>query len=325
MARFIALRVALALPVIFAVLVVSFFLTHVVPGDPISALVGEYPAPAEYVAKMRSDFGLDEPITAQFALYLAHLSRGDLGFSFANQQPVLALVLQRAGNTLLLMLPALVLASVGGTLVGLLAATRRSRAADTLLTSMSMLGYSIPAFWLGQLLIIGFAVKLGWFPAQGMSNVRAVAEGWAAWRDLAWHWALPGFAATLFYSAVVARVARTSVLEALHQDFVTTAMAKGLSRSRVLLRHVLPNAMMPIASVVGYNFGHAITGTILIESVFAWPGLGGLFVSAIGQRDYPVLQGIFLAATVTVIVANLITDLLYAFIDPRVRHDRHRK
>jgi peptide/nickel transport system permease protein len=320
MTSFILWRVVLAIPVIFAVLVVSFFLTHIVPGDPVTALVGDYPAPAEYVEQVRRNFGLDRPLPVQFGLYMKHLLQGDLGYSFANQQPVLSLVLQRAGKTLLLMIPALVLASAGGILLGLLAATRRSRLADVALTSMSMLGYSMPVFWLGQILIIVFAVELQWLPAQGMLSVRGVASGWPQIQDFVAHWILPGFAATLFYAAVVARVARASVLEALNQDFVTTAEAKGLARWQVLGKHVLPNALMPVISIIGYNFGNAITGTILIEAVFAWPGLGGLFVSAIGARDYPVLEGIFLIAAVTVILANLLTDLVYVLIDPRVRH-----
>jgi ABC-type dipeptide/oligopeptide/nickel transport system permease component len=315
-------RLLLALPVIASVLVVSFFLTHVVPGDPITALVGDYPAPAEYVAQIRSRYGLDQSLPVQFAFYAGNLLRGDLGFSFANQQPVLSLVLGRAGKTLLLMIPALVLASAIGVLLGMLAATRKSRVADAALSSMSMLGFSIPVFWLGQILIIVFAVQLKWLPAQGMVSVRGVAPGAAQVVDFLAHWVLPGFAATLFYSAVVARVARSSVLEALNQDFVTTARAKGLPESIVLRRHVLPNAVMPIISVIGYNFGSAITGTILIEAVFAWPGLGHLFVSAIGSRDYPVLQGIFLFAAIAVIAANLITDLLYVAIDPRIRDVR---
>ncbi|ARP83488.1 hypothetical protein CAL12_23475 [Bordetella genomosp. 8] len=323
MLRYIALRLAFALPVIAAVLTLVFFLTRVVPGDPLTALVGDFPAPPEYVAQVRQSMGLDQPLPRQFFLYVRSLARGDIGYSLANQQPVLTLVLDRAGNTLLLMIPALLLASLVGVLLGLWSAAARRRGVDTLITSVGLLGYSVPAFWLGQILILVFAVDLKWLPAQGMHSVRTTLTGASLVLDVMRHWVLPGVAVTLFYCAVVARVGRASVLEAIHQDFVTTAKAKGASDRRVLWRHVLPNALMPIISVIGYNFGNAITGTILVEAVFAWPGLGGLFVTAIAQRDYPVLQGVFLAAAVTVIVANLITDLLYAYVDPRVRHEHY--
>lgn len=318
MKHFILSRLAYAIPTIFAVLTISFFLTRLVPGDPVTALVGDFPAPEDYVQEVRASYGLDKPIAVQYVVYLKNLLSGDLGYSFANRQDVLSLVLERAGKTLLLMIPALIFASCGGVLLGMLAATRKSRAADAALTSISMLGYSLPVFWFGQILIILFAVQLQWLPAQGMLNIRHVSTGAAVIQDFILHWILPGFAATLFYSAVVSRVARSSVSEALNQDFVTTARAKGLSSRAVVFRHVMPNAIMPVISIIGYNFGHAITGTILIEAVFAWPGLGSLFVSAITTRDYPVLQGIFLAAAVTVILANLLTDIVYALIDPRV-------
>lgn len=315
--RFLWRRLLLAIPVLFAVIVIGFCLTRLVPGDPITALVGDYPAPAAYVAQVREAYGLDQPLATQFTRYMANVLAGDLGFSFANQQPVATLLMHRIGNTLLLMIPTLLLASLIGIVLGALAATQRSRLADAALSSLSMIGYSVPVFWLGQILIIAFAVHLRWLPAQGMLNVRGSAHGVVL--DYLQHWVLPGFAATLFYCAVVARVSRSSIREILGQDFVTTARAKGQSDRAVLFRHVLPNALMPIASVIGYNFGNAITGTILIESVFAWPGLGTLFLSSIGNRDYPVLQGIFLITAAIVVLANLLTDLSYALIDPRVR------
>jgi peptide/nickel transport system permease protein len=321
MRRFLVARLLAAIPVFIAVILVSFMLLHIVPGDPVTALVGDYPAPPEYIEAMRHEFGLDQPLWVQFWLYVVNLAQGDFGYSFANQQPVLALILQRAGRTVVLMLPALVTSTILGILLALLAARLRG-AFDTAVTCLSLAGHSTPVFWLGQILIIVFAVNLHWLPAQGMFSLRGLPSDWLGQlRDLVMHWILPGSAVTVFYAAVVARVARASLREASRQDFVTTALAKGLSEREVLWRHILPNALIPVVSVVGYNLGHAITGTIMTEAVFAWPGLGGLFLSSITNRDYPVLEGIFILTTITVVLANLLTDICYGLIDPRIRHD----
>lgn len=320
MRRFLAVRLLASIPVLAAVILVSFLLLHIVPGDPVTALVGDYPAPPEYIEAMRREFGLDQPLIVQLWLYVANLAQGDFGYSFANQQPVLALILQRAGRTLILMLPALVTSSIVGILLGLLA-SRLHGGFDTLVTCLSLVGYSTPVFWLGQILIIVFAVNLHWLPAQGMYSLRGLPPGWfgQTW-DLFLHWILPAFAIIIFYAAVVSRVARASLREASRQDFVTTAQAKGLTDQEVLWRHILPNALIPVISVIGYQLGHAITGTIMVEAVFAWPGLGGLFLSSIANRDYPVLQGVFIITTITVVFANLLTDICYGLIDPRIRH-----
>ena len=233
---------------------------------------------------------------------------------------MLDLIVVRAGTTLLLMVPGLVAASFVGVVLALAAAPRAGSLFDSGITALSLFGYSVPIFWLGQLLVILFAVDLGWLPAQGMTSLRGSATGWAYVRDVAWHLVLPAFSVTIFFVAVVARVARASIVGVLSEDFMLTAMAKGLSRRTILWRHVLPNAMIPVVTVIGYNFGYSLTGAILVETVFAWPGLGSLFVTSIGNRDYPVLQGIFLLlSAVMVVIANLATDLVYALLDPRVR------
>jgi peptide/nickel transport system permease protein len=325
MMRFLAIRLTAAVPVVIAVLVVSFLLLHIVPGDPITALVGDYPAPPDYVARIRHEFGLDEPLIVQFWRYVVSLAHGDFGFSFANQQPVLDLIFTRAGRTLVLMLPALVTSTLVGVLLAL-AASKRHGVMDAAVTCLSLVGYSTPVFWFGQVLIIVFAVDLHWLPAQGMASLRGVAPGiWPAFLDLVLHWILPGVALTVFYAAVVARVARASLREASRQDFVVTAQAKGLSDRQVLRRHILPNALIPIVTVIGYNLGNAITGSIMTEAVFGWPGLGGLFLSSITNRDYPVLQGVFIVTAVVVVLANLLTDLCYGLIDPRIRDGHIRQ
>lgn len=315
MTRYLLRRLLWSIVMVLGIVVVDFILTHTLPGDPLDVLVGNFPAPPDYIAQVRRDFGLDEPLSRQLLLYLWHLLQGDLGFSFANRQPVLPLILQRSGVTLLLMLPALVLASIIGVALAISAAGRAGGWLDSSITAISLAGHSIPVFWLAQILIVTFAVKLGWLPAQGMRSIRTHEPV----LDLLRHLVLPMFCITIYYLAVVARVARSSMLEVLHQDFILTARAKGLGRGAVLWRHVLRNAAIPVITVIGYNFGLSLTGAILTETVFAWPGLGGLFISSIANRDYPVLAGIFLLSAVAVIVANLITDLLYAAADPRVR------
>lgn len=305
--------------IVLCILVLNFLIVHMVPGDPLHALLGDFPVPPDYVAKMRADFGLDKPIFTQLLLYLRHLFEGNLGFSFANRMPVLDLILARLGPTLLLMLPALFMAAVLGVVLGVAAAPRAGSATDSALTAVSLFGYSVPIFWLGQMLVIVFAIRLGWLPVQGMRDMRANAEGFHALLDVAWHLLLPCLSVMIFYIAVVARVARASVIEALHNDYVLTAKAKGLSKRYILWHHVLPNAMIPVVTVIGYNFGQSLTGAILVETVFAWPGMGNLFITSIANRDYPVLQGIFLITAVSVVVINLLTDILYAVLDPRVR------
>jgi peptide/nickel transport system permease protein len=312
-------RVAWGVLIVFAILVLNFLIIHTVPGDPLQALLGDFPVPPGYAEKIRADFGLDRPLLTQLSLYLANLAQGNLGFSFANRAPVLDLIVGRLGPTLILMLPALFFAAVLGVMLGVAAAPRAGSVQDSAITAISLFGYSVPIFWLGQMLIIMFAIQLGWLPAQGMRSMREELHGMDAVLAVMRHLILPGFSVMIFYIAIVSRVARASVIEALHQDYVLTAKAKGLSRRYILWRHVLPNAMIPVITVIGYNFGHSLTGAILVETVFAWPGIGSLFITSITNRDYPVLQGIFLLAAVSVVVINLCTDLLYAYLDPRVR------
>jgi peptide/nickel transport system permease protein len=323
MGRYLLARIAWAVPIVLAILVINFLIIHVVPGDPVQALVGDFPTPPGYVEQVRQEFGLDRPISHQLGLYLWNLAQGNLGFSFANRQPVLGLILDRARLTLLLMLPSLTLAALLGIVLAMAAAPRAGSLYDGAITALSLIGYSMPVFWLGQLFVILFAIKLRWLPAQGMITLRSTPNGWAAVRDVLWHLALPALSVTIYYVAVVARVARASVLDTISQDYVLTARAKGLGRRTVLWRHVLPNSLIPVVTVIGYNFGYSLTGAILVETVFAWPGLGSLFITSIGNRDYPVLQGIFLFTAITVVVANVVTDILYGVLDPRVRVSHH--
>jgi peptide/nickel transport system permease protein len=320
--RYVLTRLAWAAVSVLAILVVNFLVVRLVPGDPVQAIVGDFPAPPEYVETLRRDLGLDQSLPVQLRLYLVNLAHGNLGFSFVNRLPVLDLLVERAMYTLLLVIPSLTLAAIIGIVLALAAAPRAGSTYDSAVTAVSLFGYSVPIFWFGQILIVIFAIDLGWLPAQGMHSLRGVRTGPGSVLDVAWHMVLPVLSVTIFHIAVVARVARASVVQTLQQDFILTARSKGLRQQRVLWRHVLPNALIPVVTVIGYGFGHSLTAAILTEAVFAWPGLGNLFIGSIATRDYPVLEGIFLLTAVTVVVANLITDLLYLIIDPRVLHEQ---
>ena len=318
LARFLLRRLLWAIPVLLAIVVFNFVLTRLAPGDPLTAILGDYTVPADYADEIRADLRLDQPMLVQLRYYLAHVLRGDFGHSFANRQAVLPMIMERAGNTLALMLPALVLASLLGVVFARLSLLFQGKSIDGFLTALSLFGFSVPVFWFGQVLILIFAVELHLFPAQGMFAMRSKLPDFL---DYLHHWALPGFVVTIFYAAIVARVAQASIKEAVTGDYVMTALAKGAHERRVFWRHVFPNALIPIVSVIGYNFGLALTGAILVESVFAWPGLGSLFMQSIIAGDYPTMQGIFIFAGTAVVLSNIVTDAVYGLIDPRVRHD----
>ncbi|MSQ72861.1 MAG: ABC transporter permease [Betaproteobacteria bacterium] len=289
------------------------------PGDPIQALIGDFPAPPEYVARVREQFGLDLPWWQQLLSYVQNVVQGDLGYSFANRRPVQELLWERLGNTLILTVSALVFATCAGIALGIAAARRPRTWIDKLVTFTSLLGFSIPVFWLGQVLILFFAVKLDWLPAQGMISSRENYEGLAYAADVASHLLLPALALSLRYLVSTARLTRTSMLEALGSDYIVTARAKGVRAMRLLYVHALPNALLPVVTSVGYNFGYVLAGSALIETVFSWPGLGRLLYDAMLARDTPVILGIFLVGAGTAVIANLITDLAYGWLDPRIR------
>lgn len=314
MLAFIFRRLLLALPLLLGVVAVNFALIEAAPGDPVSILVGDYPAPPEYVAQVRHDFGLDRPIPVQVAAYLGQLARGNLGYSFANRQDVATLVLGRLGLTLELTATALALASLLGVALGLLAARVRGSPLDALVQAVSLGGYSVPEFWLGQMLILVFAVSLGWLPSQGAQSLR----GGGGFVDQLRYLVLPATALSFRYLAVVARVTRTAAIEAAGAEFVLAARARGVRERTVLLSHTLRNALPPILTVVGYNAGFVLAGSALIETVFGWPGIGRLLYTSISQRDTPVMMAILLLISVTVVFANLVTDILHRWLDPRI-------
>jgi peptide/nickel transport system permease protein len=320
MARYVLVRLLQIPLVLFGLVTVIWLVVRLAPGDPVLALVGDFPAPDEYVRKVRAEFGLDRSLPEQYLRYVAAVARGDLGFSFVFRRPVLALVLERAGATALLTATALALASLVGVALGILAARRPFSIFDGLISGGSVVGFSVPVFWLGQLLILVFAVTLGWLPAQGMVSLRVSSEGWARVWDIALHLILPAVALALRFLAMTARLARASMLEVLGRDYVRTAQAKGASAFRVLFAHAFPNAALPVLTLVGYNVGFLLAGSALVETVFGWPGMGRLLYDSVFARDFPVLLGIMIVVSLTVVLANLATDLLYAYFDPRIRY-----
>jgi peptide/nickel transport system permease protein len=318
MGRFILRRLAHAVPLLIAVVVLNFLLIAFTPGDPITLLVGDFPAPPEYLAQMRREFGLDQPVWVQLWRYLVKVVQGDFGFSFANQQPVATLILGRLGATLELTLSALLFASLGGMVLGVTAARMRGRWGDTAIQSLSSAGYSIPDFWLGQLLIFTFAIWLGWLPSQGNASLRGAPSGWAGSVDHLRYLLLPAFALSLRYLALITRITRAAMLEVMGADYILAARSRGASEWTVVVVHALRNAAAPVITVIGYNVGFILAGSALIEAVFAWPGIGRLLYESISRRDYPVMLAILLMVSTTVVLANLATDIVHRLIDPRI-------
>ncbi len=319
MLQFIIRRLLHAVPLLVAVVVLNFLLIALTPGDPITLLVGDFPAPPEYLEKMRSEYGLDQPIWVQLGHYLAKVAQGDFGYSFSAQQPVAPLILDRVGATLTLTVTALALASVGGILFGVMAARLRGGAVDSSIQTVASAGYSIPDFWLGQLLILVFAIWLGWLPSQGMQPIRGLPEGfWASTLEQLRYLILPAFALSLRYLTLITRITRAAMLEVMHSDFILASRARGASEWTVVMVHALRNAAAPVITVIGYNVGFILAGSALIEAVFAWPGIGRLLFESISKRDYPVMLAILLMVSATVVVANLVTDIVHRLIDPRI-------
>jgi peptide/nickel transport system permease protein len=303
MIRYLSLRLLLALPALWVIVTLVFLLAHVVPGDPVQQMLGEG-ARAEDLQQLRHSLGLDRPVPQQYAHYLAGVLRGDLGESFRFQEPVARVVLSRYPATLELAVVALLVCAAIGIPAGMLAAERRGTSTDHAVGMCTLFGLSVPNFALGPVLILVFSVILGWLPVSG--------RGGAA------HLVLPAVTLGGALAAILTRMVRTSVIEELSSDYVRTARAKGLSESAVLFRHAFRNALIPILTILGLQFGTLLAGTIVTETIFSWPGIGRLAVQAIAARDYPLLQGCILLIAVSYVAVNLLTDLVYALVDPRV-------
>ncbi|HZB39096.1 MAG TPA: ABC transporter permease [Beijerinckiaceae bacterium] len=322
--RFLAGRLVKAVIVVLAIAALNFVLVRLAPGDPASVLAGEAGATdPKFVDELRARFGLDKPVWEQLLIYLGQVVRLDLGFSYRNQVPVIALIGERLPATLLLMTSGFLFSLVAGVGLGVLAARarflERGRFLDSVVMTIALVFYATPLFWLALMLVILFSVQLNWLPAFGMESVGANLTGVSRAVDIARHLVLPTLALGFFFMAIYVRLTRAAMLEVMNQDYVRTALAKGLSPREVLRKHVLRNALLPIVTFAGVQLGQMAGGAVLVETVFAWPGVGRLMFDALLQRDYQLLLGVFLITSGTVVVFNLLTDIVYLFVDPRIR------
>ncbi len=316
MRRYVVRRLLLLVPVLLGVSVIIFMVLHLAPGDPAEIMLGSQATQAD-LERLRAELGLTEPLYIQYVDWLGQVARGDLGRSIWMKRPVLAEVLGRFKATLVLTGSALVLSTAVGLALGIASAVRPNSLLDRLSAVASLFGASMPVFWLGIVLMVVFALWLGWLPASGMF----APYGGGDLRDLFVHLALPAVTLAAASVTIIARLTRSTMLETLGQDYIRTARAKGVVERAVVLRHGLKNALIPIVTVVGVQAGYLLGGAVLTETVFAWPGVGTLMVQGILARDFPLVQGCVLVVALSFVLINLVVDLLYAWLDPRIRYE----
>lgn len=319
MLGFVAQRIAKGVVVLLAIVVLNFFLIRLAPGDPALVMAGEAGAGDEaFIAQLREKFALDQPLPSQLAAYLGSMAKLDLGYSVRQQLPVATLIGERLPATLLLTGSAFAVSLSLGVLLGALAARRAGTLADTATTGLALLFYATPLFWVSLMAILLFSVRLDWLPSFGFETVGAGYTGLARALDIAHHLVLPAMTLGLFFMAVYVRMTRSSMLEVSRLDFVKTARAKGLTEGVVQRRHILRNALLPVVTLAGLQAGTLVGGAVLTETVFAWPGIGRLMYEALLQRDYNLLLGVFVVSSAMVLVFNLVTDVVYRAVDPRI-------
>jgi len=322
MKKYLAKRIIESILVIILVIVFDFVLIHIAPGDPIYNLIGQGHVTEDYVVMIRAKYGLDKPIVEQLYLYLRSILTGDWGYSLRFHEPAIILVAQRLPATLLLGFSALALATCIGILLGVLSSRKPGSIIDHISSLVSMIGFSIPSFWLALILLFVFAYTLSLFPMGGMSTLGLDLTGIAYALDVLHHMFLPMMVLTVWYLALTTQLTRASMIEILRKDFIITARSKGLSEWKVIRKHALPNALLPIITMIGIYAGEIFAGTIFIETIFSWPGVGRLVWESITARDYPVVMASLVVTSVAVISINFIMDLLYVVIDPRIRYTR---
>ncbi|HXE79218.1 MAG TPA: nickel ABC transporter permease [Vicinamibacterales bacterium] len=306
MLRYLLRRLALTVPVLLSVATLVFSLIHLIPGDPAQAMLGEGADP-EQVAQLRRQLGLDRPLLVQYGAYLGSLLRGDLGTSLRTAQPVAQVIAERVPATVELAVVSMAVAILFAVPLGVVAAVWRGTVVDHAAMTLALAGISMPNFWLGPLLALVFAVELGWLPVSG--------------RGTPAHLVLPAATLGIALAAILARMTRASVLEELRELYVTAARARGATRLRAVVRHALRNSLIPVVTLLGLQFGAVLTGAVITETIFAWPGIGRLLIQSIGFRDYPMVQGCILFIAITYVGVNLLTDLIYGWLDPRIRYD----
>lgn len=324
-AGYILRRLLHGVPIVLAIVVANFFLIRLAPGDAAQVLAGEAGAATEqYMQQIRSQFGLDRPLAVQFFSYMKNILVFDLGYSFRHGRTVASLILERLGATALLMSVSMVLSIGMGILLGTIAARRNRSLAAASIMLIAIVSYATPLFWVGLMLIIVFSINLGWFPTSGLATVGLDATGLAYATDVAHHLVLPAITLSFFYMALYTRLMRASMLETLRMDFVRTAHAKGLSERKIVRRHVLRNAILPVFTMAGVQVSGMLGGSVIVESVFGWPGLGLLAFEALFARDLNLLLGIFFLSSILVVITNALVDLAYTVIDPRIELARSR-
>jgi peptide/nickel transport system permease protein len=308
-----------AMALVLAVVVLNFILVHAAPGDPVETIAGVSGGMSpELMAQLRAQYGLDEPLYVQLAVYMGKVLSGDLGYSYFFNLPVASLIGERVPATLLLVLGAVLSAFVMGTTLGVLSARKPNGVLSQFITVLSMVGFAAPVFWMGIMLVILFASVFPILPVAGMRSIDSSGGGIADVLDVLHHLVLPTFTLGLVYLAQYSRLSRAAMLDVLGADFIRTARAKGLADRVVLYKHALRNALLPVVTVLGLQFGNVMAGAILVETVFNWPGLGRLAFESVLRRDYPTILGVLLFASVVVVVMNQVTDMVYRLIDPRI-------
>jgi len=318
--RFIWRRLLQGIPTILLIIIACFFLLKLAPGDAAEVLAGESGAATkEYVDTLRTKFQLDKPVPVQLAAYVKNVLTLDLGYSFRQGTSVSSLIASRLVPTLLLMGAALGFAIVAGIVLGMAASNRPGGWVDQFVSVLSLLAYSMPMFWAGLMLIVVFSLRLEWFPTSGMEEVAMFHEGWTRVLDIAEHLVLPALTLSLFYLALFMRLMRAAMLEQRGMDYVVTARAKGLTERQILTRHVARNALLPIITMIGIQMGNLVGGSVIVETVFGWPGLGQLAFDSLFARDLNLLMGIFVVSAVLVVVVNILVDITYTLIDPRIK------
>lgn len=322
--RFALQRLAISIPSLLLILIGIFILLQFAPGDTVDALLAQIGGGDSTLAEqLRQFYGLDAPVTVQLGRYLWRLAQFDLGYSAIYGKPVAEVILERLPVTLLLMVSSLLVAVVGGVLLGIIAARKVNRWQDTTISTLALLFYATPSFWLGVMAVVLFSIHLDWLPAGGLEDIGGGLHGWQRAVDIARHMILPTLTLGLIFLSVYVRIMRAAMLEVATLDFVRTARAKGVSENRIVTRHVLRNALLPLVTLIGLHAGTMLGGSVIVESVFTLPGLGRLAYDAVMQRDLNTLLGIVFISALLVIVVNFLVDLLYARLDPRIRAKGH--
>lgn len=312
-------KVTAAVLTISVIICANFFIFRMAPGDPVRMMFRDPRISAESMELMKQKFGLDKPLGVQFVAYVKNLAQGDLGMSFSQRKPVTEVLASRLPNTLLLVFTALTIATILGVILGAISGWLSGTKFDTFILTASVTMYSIPTFALGLILLLVFAYAIALFPLGGISTPASGYEGFELVKDVGWHLVLPAISIVIWYIGEYVLLTRSSMIEVMGQEYITTARAKGLKKYNILKNHALRNALLPVITITGVNLAFAAAGVIEAETVFAWPGIGLLTFDAVSQRDYPLLQGVFLLFAFAIVLANLAIDMLYGFIDPRIK------